>query len=218
MLRDTFANVRTWVFDLDHTLYPPRMGLFDQIESRMTAYVVRELGVSVAAANDMRKRYWATYGTTLAGLMRVHGIAPDPFLDEVHDIDFTVLDPDPDLAVALAALPGRRIVYTNGCAPYAREVIAARGLSGLFDAIYGIEHANYRPKPVAEAFDQVFAIDGFDKTQAAMFEDDPRNLKVPFDMGLKTVLVEDDDADTVGGGHIQHQTSDLSGFLKQLLG
>ena len=173
---------------------------------------MREIGLDATAANDLRRTYWATYGTTLAGLMRVHGIAPEPFLEEVHDIDFGVLAPDPKLAAAIAALPGRRIIYTNGCAPYAQQVIAARGLSGLFDAIYGIEHADYHPKPEAEAFEKVFALDGLPARQAAMFEDDPRNLQVPHRLGLKTVLV----GDGAPADHIHHQTTDLCGFLERL--
>lgn len=209
MSRAAFCHVETWVFDLDHTLYPPSTRLFDQIEARMVAYVMRTLGVDEQTANSLRKQYWAEYGTTLAGLMREHGIAPEPFLEEVHDISFEALSPDPDLAAAIAALPGRRIIYTNGCAPYAEEVVAARGLSGLFDAIYGIEHARFLPKPEAAAFDTVFGLDGFAPARAAMFEDDIRNLRVPHALGLRTVLVGPGAAE----GHVEFQTEDLTGFL-----
>ena len=215
MPRDAFSHVRTWVFDLDHTLYPPQMGLFDQIEARMTAYVMRELNVDADRANTLRRDYWARYGTTLAGLMRVHGIDPDPYLVEVHDIDFNPILPDPDLAAALGALPGRRIVYTNSSEPYARQVISARGLDGLFDAVYGIEHAHYAPKPEAQAFSAVFAREGLMPEKAAMFEDDPRNLAVPHDLGLKTVLIGPDSTDQA---HVHFQTNDLTGFLRQITG
>ena len=133
MPRDDFSHVTHWVFDLDNTLYPPRVRLFDQIEQRMTAWVMRELGVGRDLADRLRHDYWARYGTTLAGLMQEHGVDPAPYLTDVHDIDFGALTPDPDLRARIAALPGRRIVYTNGCAPYAERVLAGRGLSGLFD-------------------------------------------------------------------------------------
>lgn len=214
MPKHAFSHVTTWVFDLDHTLYPPEMRLFDQIEDRMTRYVMREVGVDQAEADRLRATYWRDYGTTLAGLMRVHDIDPDPYLHEVHDIDFSVLDPDPQLADMIADLPGRKIVYTNGSASYARNVLAARGLSAPFEKIYGIEHAGYFPKPERMAFETVFAKDGLDPTKAAMFEDDHRNLKVPHDMGLKTVLVAPDAKDEP---HLQHHTNDLGAFLSQLL-
>jgi putative hydrolase of the HAD superfamily len=208
-----FSHVTTWVFDLDNTLYPPHMRLFDQIEAKMTAYVMRTLGLDRAEADRLRAHYWAAHGTTLAGLMREHGVDPLPYLAEVHDIDFAPLQPDPDLRAAIAALPGRRIIYTNADAPYARRVIEARGLAGLFDAVYGIEHAGFHPKPDQAAFEAVFARDGFARDRAAMFEDDARNLAVPHAMGLQTVHVaaSPDDA-----AHINHRTANLADFLRRI--
>lgn len=215
MPAEYFRDTRAWVFDLDNTLYPPEMRLFDQIEARMTAYVMASLDVDSDHANRLRREYWATYGTTLAGLMAVHALDPEPYLVDVHDIDFSVLTPDPDLRAHIAALPGRRIVYTNGSAPYARRVIEARGLSGLFDAVYGVEDAGYRPKPEAAAFAQVFRRDGLDPARAAMFEDDPRNLTVPHDLGMRTVHVA---PERLEAAHIHHHTNDLTGFLARLTG
>jgi putative hydrolase of the HAD superfamily len=215
MPRAHFEHVTTWVFDLDHTLYPPDMALFDQINVKMTAYVMEALGVDRAEADRLRYRYWRDHGTTLAGLMDIHGVDPGPYLHEVHQIDFSVLTPDPDLAARIRALPGRRIIYTNGTAPYAEQVIAARGLSGLFDAIYGVEHAGLRPKPERRAFEAVFARDGLDPTRAAMFEDDVRNLAAPHQMGLRTVHVA---PDPEPAAHVHHHTDDLAGFLSRLTG
>lgn len=212
---DDFAHVRAWVFDLDNTLYPPTIRLFDQIELRMTAYVMDALNVSEAEADRLRKRYWHIHGTTLAGLMREHDVDPLPFLEDVHDISFDELSPDADLAARIDALPGRKIVYTNGCAPYAERVLAARGLSDTFDAIYGIEHADFQPKPDRAAFDRVFARDGLKPSLGAMFEDEPRNLTVPHAIGMRTIHV----APAPGhGDHIHHHTDDLADFLLRLTG
>jgi putative hydrolase of the HAD superfamily len=210
MVKRAFSHVTTWVFDLDNTLYPPAARLFDQIEIRMTRYVMDALDVTRDEADRLRRLYWAEHGTTLAGLMRVHGVDPGPYLTHVHDISLDHLDPDPDLAARIADLPGRRIVYTNGTAPYAERVIAARGLAGRFDAIYGVEHAAFRPKPDRAAFETIFARDGTDPQKAAMFEDDPRNLAAPHAMGMRTVHVAPDrhEAD-----HIHHHTDDLPAFL-----
>jgi putative hydrolase of the HAD superfamily len=145
--------------------------------------------------------------------MREHDVDPDPYMTWVHDIDFSVLSPDPELATRIKALPGRKIVYTNGSRPYAEQVLTARGLDGLFDAVYGVEHADFRPKPEAEAFAQVFARDGLDPTRGAMFEDDPRNLAAPHAMGMRTVHVAPDAHDAP---FIQHHTDDLAGFLARL--
>lgn len=208
-----FRHVETWVFDLDNTLYPPDVRLFDQIERLMSAFITREIGVDLIEAQALRQHYWKTYGTTLAGLMQEHGVDPDPFLSEVHRLDLSEIPVAPDLRAAIAALPGRKIIYTNGSREHGTKVSAARGLEGVFDAIYGVEDALYVPKPKLVAFERVFATDGFDANRAAMFEDDPRNLSVPHDMGMKTVLV----GPLKEAGHIHHQTENLAEFLKKLV-
>lgn len=213
MIKDKFSHVDTWVFDLDNTLYPPQMRLFDQIEERMTAWVSRRLGVSRAEADHLRASYWSLYGTTLAGLMQEHGIEPMDYLMDVHDIDFSPLLPDAELASRIAALPGRRIVYTNADSVYAAKVLSARGFDGLFHAVYGVEHADFLPKPERKAFETVFAKDGVDPARAAMFEDDARNLAAPHDMGMRTVHIA---PEPVPAPHIHFHDTNLSDFLGKL--
>jgi len=214
MPRTLFAHVETWVFDLDNTLYPPEARLFDQIEARMVAYVMQTLGVAADEANRLRRVYLETHGTTLAGLMREHEIDPVGYLAEVHDIDLTHVAPSAALREAIGRLPGRKIVYTNGSREHARRVTAAVGLEGAFDRLYGVEDAGYLPKPEAAAFGAIFALDGLDARRAAMFEDDPRNLRVPHGLGMRTVLVGP--AAGKPPAHVHHTTDDLAAFLGDL--
>ncbi|MCA0043118.1 pyrimidine 5'-nucleotidase [Celeribacter litoreus] len=216
MTADSFSHVKTWVFDLDNTLYPPEAALFSQIEVKMTDWVSRELNVTTDEANKLRRDYWAEYGTTLSGMMARHGTDPLPYLTYVHDIDFSGLAADAALKAAITALPGRKIVYTNGSKPYAERVLEARGLTGIFNAIYGIEHAEFHPKPQPQAFATVFAADGVAPEEAAMFEDDPRNLVVPHALGMKTVYVAPSPLDPPAP-HIHHHTNDLAHFLRSLI-
>ncbi|MGR3757768.1 MAG: HAD-IA family hydrolase, partial [Tranquillimonas sp.] len=167
------------------------------------------------AADRLRRDYWHRYGTTLAGLMEQHGADPAPYLTEVHEIALDALRPDPALAAQIGALPGRRIVYTNGSAPYARRVLAARGLADMFDAVYGVEDAGYFPKPERRAFESIFARDGLDPAAGAMFEDDARNLTAPHEMGMVTVLVG---PDPLPAAHVDHHAADLGLFLSQIAG
>ena len=213
MVKDAFSHVSQWVFDLDNTLYPPQARLFDQIEVRMTQFVMDALHVDRPEADRLRRHYWQLYGTTLAGLMREHQVDPGPYLTDVHDISLDHLEKDTDLAAHIRDLPGRRIVYTNGTAPYAERVNKARGLGGLFDAVYGVEHAGFRPKPERAAFEEVFAKDGITPEKAAMFEDEPRNLAAPHAMGMRTIHVAES---PVEADHIHHHTDDLTSFLKIL--
>ncbi len=214
MPRSAFAHVETWVFDLDNTLYPPEVRLFDQIEARMTAYVMRVLGVERDHANTLRRDYWRNHGTTLAGLMHEHALDPEPYLAEVHDIDLSMVPEAPELRAAIGRLPGRRVVYTNGSREHARRVTRALGLDGAFDALYGFEDAGHVPKPQAAAFAAIFALDGLDGRRAAMFEDDPRNLEVPHALGMRTVLV----GDAEDAPHVHYRTDDLVAFLDRIGG
>jgi len=213
MYAKDFTAVRTWIFDLDNTLYPPSAQLFDQMDIKMTAFIMDALGVEAAEALHLQKTYWREHGTTLAGLITRHNMAPEAFLEAVHDIDLSGLSEDPQLASRIAALPGRKLVYTNGSRTHAERVTAARGLSGAFDALFGIEDAQYLPKPHPDAYARILSIAAADPTTAAMFEDDPRNLEAPYAMGMRTVLIgAAEDAE-----HIHHQSEDLSDFLSRLL-
>lgn len=214
MPKPHFTHVETWVFDLDNTLYPPHARLFDQIEVKMTQYVMDALGVDRPEADRLRRKYWHEHGTTLAGLMREHDVDPGPYLTDVHEISLEHLEPEPELEAHIRALPGRKIVYTNGTAPYAQRVLEARGLGGVMDAVYGVEHAGFRPKPEREAFEAIFAADGVRPEAAAMFEDEPRNLAAPHQMGMRTVHVA---PERHAAPHIHHHTDDLTAFLARLL-
>ena len=210
-----FHHVETWIFDLDETLYPPSTPLFPQIERRMTLWIARHLHVAEAEADAMRRGWWERHGTSLAGLMIEHDVDPAPFLSDVHAVDLSGLAPDPELRAAIAALPGRRIVHTNGPADYAGRVLEARGLSGLFGAVHGIETTAHVPKPDAAAYHAVETADGYDPARAAMFEDTARNLAVPHARGTVGVLVGPGGIDAP---HVTHHAHDLTAFLRGIAG
>ena len=214
MISKSFSNINHWVFDLDNTLYPPEARLFDQIEIKMTEWVSQNLSISKYKANILREKYWRNYGTTLAGLMREHHIRPEDYLTYVHDISFDSLESNPILKNLIAALPGRKIVYTNGTAPYAKRVLSALGLESVFDHVYGVENADYFPKPEEKAYKIIFKKEQLNPLKSAMFEDEPRNLKVPYLLGMKTVFVSPKVQEEK---FINFHTKCLSGFLKQLI-
>src|SRR3546814_7291741 len=95
-------HIDCWIFDLDNTLYPPSAKLFDLIDARMGAFIMRLLGVDAAHARRVQKQYFHDHGTTMAGLMRHHGVDPETFLVDVHDIALDRLSADPRLRAAPA--------------------------------------------------------------------------------------------------------------------
>ena len=208
------TGVETWIFDLDNTLYHPSARLFDQINLRMTGFIMRELGVSRTEANELRRVYWQSHGTTLRGLIDNHGIDPARFLDEAHDIDLSALKPDADLATAIRRLPGARIVHTNGARAHASRVLAARGLEGLFDAVYAIEDKALVPKPKPDAYRCIIRLSGLDPARAAMIEDDVRNLEVPKAFGMVTIWLCHQTGSTAPA-FVDHRITGLTPFLQE---
>ena len=219
-----FAHVRDWVFDLDNTLYPRHTDLFSQIDDRMTDYVAELLHMPHEEARVLQKQYYRDHGTTLKGLMTVHKIDPNAFLERVHDIDYSWVKPDPDLGAAIKALPGRKFIFTNGDTRHAERTAKALGILDHFDDIFDIVAADLMPKPAAETYDKFMGLHRVDAARAAMFEDLPRNLTVPKNHGMTTVLIvprnmeealgEVWEHEGYDGDHIDYVTDDLAGFLK----
>jgi putative hydrolase of the HAD superfamily len=215
------------VFDLDNTLYPAACNLFAQVDHRMGAYIERYLGVPYPYARHLQKAYYRQFGTTLAGMMLVHKMDPKPFLDYVHDIDVSGVPESPDLRDAIAALPGRKLIYTNGSRRHAENVAGKLGVLDQFEAIYDIVDSNYIPKPQRDPYDKFLRDHGVAPTESAMFEDMPHNLEAPHALGMTTVLVHaDHDYDSpiqqkirawsTPPDHIHHMTMDLTAFLQKL--
>ena len=224
--RDAFRNVETWIFDLDNTLYPAESNLFAQVDRRMGEFIANYLDVLPDEARRLQKHYYRTFGTTLAGLMKQHGVKPSDFLDYVHDIDLSPIQPAPDLAEAAKALPGKRYIFTNGSRWHAERVADKLGVLHVFDDIFDIAASDYIPKPTRHAFDRACDAFGADPRRAAMFEDLQHNLEPAHAMGMVTVLVHSTYADhpaqrTVGPArplppHVHHLTDDLAAFLNAL--
>jgi putative hydrolase of the HAD superfamily len=205
-------HVEVWLFDLDNTLYPPETEFMGLIEKRMTGVVARETGLPPAEALALQKRYLREHGTTLAGLMANHGVDPGPFLDEVHDVPTDALAPDPALKAAIARLPGRRLVFTNGDAPHAERVLAKLELAELFEAVFHIAAAGYVPKPHPGAFARLNQVHAIDPRRAAFFEDSERNLAPAAAIGMTTVLVGPHAAASTAP-FVTHRTRHLAPFL-----
>jgi putative hydrolase of the HAD superfamily len=221
--RRGFGQVETWVFDLDNTLYPHHLNLWHQVDERIRNYIVDFLHVSHDEAFRMQKDYYRRYGTTMRGLMEEHGLEPDEFLDMVHQIDHSPLTPNPTLGAAIAELPGRKLILTNGTREHADAVMRRLEIGQHFDDIFDVRAAGLEPKPRPQVYDRFLARHQVDPTKAAIFEDLARNLEVPHARGMTTVLVVPEGARVVlreewelagsDAPHVDHVTDDLAGFL-----
>jgi putative hydrolase of the HAD superfamily len=226
-LRARFGQIRTWVFDLDNTLYPADSGIWPKIDERITLFLMELFGIDGQSARALQKHYYSRHGTTLRGLMEEHPDLTDRFLDFVHDIDRSGLKPDPVLAHEIGRLPGRKLIFTNGSRAHAMLTAKQLGLDGLFEDAFDIVAAGLIPKPAEGAYDLFFKRYEVDPKTAAMFEDVTRNLAVPKAKGMTTTLV------TAKAGQLDHReahdqaisdaadvadfvTDDLSAFLARL--
>jgi len=219
-----FGHVETWVFDLDNTLYPHHLNLWQQVDERIRLYIERLLNLSKDDAFRLQKDYYRRYGTTLRGLMLEHGLQPDDFLDFVHEIDHSPLEPNPQLGAAIEQLPGRKLILTNGTRKHADAVMQRLAIHEHFEDVFDIVAAELEPKPSPQVYDRFLARHGVDPRKAAMFEDLARNLAAPHALGMTTVLVIPqgtrevlrEDWELVGrdADHVDYVTDDLTGFLQ----
>src|SRR4051812_3427890 len=221
-----FDQVETWVFDLDNTLYPHHINLWEQVDERIRDYIADYLKVSKEEAFRLQKDYYKRYGTSMRGLMTEHGMKPDDFLEFVHQIDHSPLEPNPALGAAIEELPGRKLVLTNGTRRHAEAVLSRLALDRHFEDVFDIVAAELEPKPAAQTYERFVKAHGVEVTAAAMFEDLARNLAVPHALGMTTVLVvpehsrevfrEEWELEGRDAPHVDHVTDNLTAFLRAI--
>ena len=187
------------IFDLDNTLYPPSRGVVERVDARITQFMVDRLGIAFDDASALRARYRDAHGTTLNGLMLHHEVAPDEYLDCVHEIAVEdLLAPDPDLAAMLAALPHEKVVFTNGSLTHAERVLACLEVRAHFAAVFSLERVAYVPKPERAAFESVLAALGAAAADCLFIDDRADNCATARALGMRTVLVGAADGDCDG--------------------
>jgi len=215
-----FSHVTDWIFDLDNCLYPASAGLFDLIDERMGAYIQRLLECDAVEARRVQKAHFHDHGTTLAGLMKHHGVDPHHFLADVHDIALDRIAANPSLDAGLGRLPGRKYIFTNGDAPYARRVLDRIGIAHHFDHLHDIHCAELRPKPDAHGYRLLIEQLGIDPARTAMVEDMAQNLAPAKLLGMTTVWV-DNGSERGNHGHdpsfVDHRITDVAAWLDDIL-
>ncbi|OAM33659.1 pyrimidine 5'-nucleotidase [Eikenella sp. NML96-A-049] len=179
-----------WLFDLDDTLHRADAGIFRLINCRMTEFMARELSLSLPEASDLREHYWRRYGATLGGLQQHHPqVCPAEFLRQSHHLPelIATLQPMPHIDTALAALPGRKAVFSNGPAFYVRALIDAMRLGSHFEALFGVNDLALHYKPQPQAFHMVCTALAVPPPQCVLVDDSPANLQAAKALGLRTV-------------------------------
>ena len=215
----TLQFSKFWIFDLDNTLYSGETRVFEQVDKRMSKYISEKLNVSILEAKEIQKNYFYKYNTTLNGMMKNHKIEANEFLEFVHDIDIDFLKKDMPLGEELRKLEGKKIIFTNGSKKHALNVIQRIGIDQYFDDIFDIVDCNFIPKPKMEPYKKLVEKHKIDPNLCVLIEDIARNLKPAYEMGMKTVWIENKEpwaAKFSDSDFINYRTKNLTEFLKKI--
>ena len=214
-------QIKTWIFDLDNTLYSADSGIFQQVHELMGKFVSSHLSINIDEAKQIQKKYYKQHGTTLRGMMDNHGVDPDHFLTEVHKLDYSIVGPNYKLNEELIKLKGRKIIYTNANMQHALDVLERLELSNFFDDIYDIKMANYIPKPEIAPYKQLIEQFNIDNKSAAMFDDIAKNLVPAKKVGFTSVWIDagyENFSDDIKASkkYLDHETTNIAEFLENI--
>jgi len=215
----SFQSIKYWIFDLDNTLYSGKTKVFEQVDKKMSKYISDKLNISIDEAKKIQKNYFHKYNTTLNGMIKNHKINPNEFLESVHDINIDFLQKDLELAKELEKLEGKKIIFTNGSKKHAINVTKRIGINQYFDDIFDIVDSDFIPKPAIEPYKKLVEKHKIDPKLCALVEDIARNLKPAYEMGMKTIWIENDEPwakEFSDSNFINYKTNNLSGFIKKI--
>jgi putative hydrolase of the HAD superfamily len=178
------------LFDLDNTLYPKSLGIFDLVIERIRNYMEVRMGFDKELSRTLRQEYLRKYGSTMRGLMIHHNLNAEDFLEYVHDVGVEKkLSPNPDLEGLLGSIPLEKGIFTSGHKPHAQRVLRCLGVERYFPEIFDIIFTQFIPKPNPEPYRKVLDHLCLKGRDCMMIEDMPANLKPAKDLGMTTVLV-----------------------------
>ena len=214
-----FQTIKFWIFDLDNTLYSGKTKVFEQVDKKMSKYISNKLNVSIEEAKKIQKNYFYRYNTTLNGMIKNHNVNADEFLEYVHDIDIDFLQKDIGLGEEIEKLDGKKIIFTNGSRKHALNVTRKIGINHYFDDIFDIVDSDFIPKPAIEPYKKLVEKHKIDPKLCVFVEDIARNLKPAYEMGMKTVWIENDEPwakEFWDSEFVNYRTNNLSEFLKKI--
>jgi len=215
----TLQSIKFWIFDLDNTLYSAKTKVFEQVDKKMSKYISKKLNVSILEAKKIQKNYFYEYNTTLNGMIKNHKIDANEFLEFVHDINIDFLNKDTLLCNELKKLDGKKIIFTNGSRKHALNVTKKIGIDQCFDDIFDIVDCEFIPKPAIEPYKKLVEKHKIDPNLCVFVEDIARNLKPAYEMGMKTIWIENDEpwaSKFSDSNFINYKTNNLSEFLKKI--
>ena len=213
------SKIKFWLFDLDNTLYSGDTKVFDQVDKKMSKFISEKLNVSLEEANKIQKKHFHEYNTTLNGMIKNHDINANEFLEFVHDVDLEFLKEDEPLKTEIEKLKGKKIIFTNGSRAHASNVTSRIGIEQLFDGVFDIVDSDFYPKPSMKPYKKIIENYKIVPEYCIFFEDIARNLKPAYELGMKTVWIENNEpwaAKYSDEEFVNYKTGSLTDFLKEI--
>ena len=213
------SKIKFWLFDLDNTLYSGDTKVFDQVDKKMSKFISEKLNVSLEEAKKIQKNYFHEYNTTLNGMIKNHDIDAAEFLEFVHDVDLEFLKKNEPLKIEIEKLKGKKIIFTNGSKAHASNVTSRIGIEQLFDGVFDIVDSDFYPKPSIEPYKKIIENYKIVPEYCIFFEDIARNLKPAYELGMKTVWIENNEpwaAKYSDEEFVNYKTGSLTKFLKEI--
>lgn len=211
-------EIHNILFDLDETLYQPGTGLWPVLGSRMNLYIHTHLGIPMEQVEELRERYYHTYGTSLRGLQVDYGVNANEYLDYVHDVPITdFIRPDKKLQEILAKLPGNKVIFTNANKAHSIRVLKALGVEQFFSSIIDVVDMDPFCKPYPEAFHTAMRLVGdTDPAHYILFDDSLSNVRTAINIGMSAVHVTplSDNCDHVTQINHIHEIESVFPFLQ----
>ena len=217
-MRD-LSKIKFWLFDLDNTLYSGDTKVFDQVDKKMSKFISEKLKVNLEEAKKIQKNYFYEYNTTLNGMIKNHDIDAKEFLEFVHDVNLEFLKKDEPLKKEIEKLKGKKIIFTNGSKAHASNVTSRIGIEQLFDGVFDIVDSDFYPKPSLEPYKKIIENYKIVPEYCIFFEDIARNLKPAYELGMKTVWIENNEpwaAKYSDEEFVNYKTGSLTKFLKEI--
>ena len=155
---------------------------------------------------DIRERYYHTYGTSLRGLQVDYGIDANEYLDFVHDVPITdFIHPDLELQKILAKLPINKVIFTNANKAHSNRVLNALGIEQFFSAVIDVVDMDPYCKPYPEAFKTAMQLIGdLDPSHYILFDDSLSNVRTATNLGMSAIQVSPSSTNCDGITQINH--------------
>lgn len=209
------------LWDLDNTLYQESEALHDAFDHAIArAAIEHGASLTVEEAMAVAKRSFLEHGYGGRVFIDTMGIDPRKLHFSLHPlVDEKIIIVHEGLAGDIRSLSLHHVVVTHGARDWALRVLAHLGLTPLFphDRVHTLEDFDFHKKGVSRVpFETGLASLGLQPDEAIVIEDQERNLRIPHEMGMGTVLLDYGRRDRKAADFVDLVCHDVHDFIRHI--